>query len=157
MESESSPSSGPTRPWRFRAPFFVRIIAAMVLGGVVGFLLGERADPLGQLGTVIIGMIKALAGPLLLFAVLDAFLRTRVRLRSGLVMIAITMTNAAIAVLIGLTLSNVLRPGDHLDLASASLGNRAKAELAPTARKIDFVRELTGYIPTSVVQPFLDN
>ena len=35
----------------------------------------------GQIGTVILDMIKGLAGPLLLFAVLDAFLRTEVRRR----------------------------------------------------------------------------
>src|SRR3954453_17636708 len=136
MESESSPSSGPTRPWRFRAPFFVRIIAAMVLGGVVGFLLGERADPLGQLGTVIIGMIKALAGPLLLFAVVDAFLRTHVRLRSAALMIAIAMTNAVLAVIIGLTLSNLIRPGDHLEIPPPAAGSKAAAELSTGVRKI---------------------
>jgi DAACS family dicarboxylate/amino acid:cation (Na+ or H+) symporter len=142
---------------RVRIPFFVRIIAAMVMGALVGLSLGKLANPLGQLGSVIIGMIKALAGPLLLFAVIDAFLRTHVRLRSGARMIAISLTNAVIAVVIGLTLSNMLRPGDHLDIPTPAAGKQVKGEAVPGVRKIDFVKELTSYIPTSVVQPFLDN
>src|SRR3954453_23835499 len=110
MDSATPPMLAPTGPRRVRFPFVARIIAAMVLGGLLGLVLGERAEPLGQLGTVIIGMIKALAGPLLLFAVVDAFLRTEVRLRSGLLMVAISLTNALIALVIGLTLSNLLRP-----------------------------------------------
>ncbi|WP_406696542.1 dicarboxylate/amino acid:cation symporter [Singulisphaera sp. Ch08] len=147
----SSLPSGPRR----RLPFFARILAAMVLGVIVGLVFGPRAEPLGQLGSVIIGLIKTLAAPLLFFAVVDAFLRTHIRLRSGLIMLAITATNAALAVVIGLTLSNTLRPGDHLTISKALVAE-AKSEV-PESKKIDFLRELTNYIPTSVVRPFLDN
>lgn len=72
-------------------------------------------------------------------------------------MLAITATNAVLAVLIGLTLSNTLRPGDHLTVSKA-LATHAQSEMAvPEAKKIDFMRELTNYIPNSVVRPFLDN
>src|SRR5262249_5637367 len=75
--------------------------------------------------------------------------------RSGLIMIAITATNAALAIVIGLTLSNALRPGDHLSSAVS------KAETAASGpegqQKIDFWREVAGYVPTSVVQPFVKN
>jgi Na+/H+-dicarboxylate symporter len=150
---------------RARFPFVARILLAMGLGAVTGLILGRRAAPLGQFGTVIIGLIKALAGPLLLFAVVDAFLRTQVRLRSGLVMIAIALTNAAIAVVIGLTLSNMMRPGDHLsiELPAAGSGDSSGAHAAggggpgSEIRKIDLVKELASYIPASVVKPFVDN
>lgn len=157
MESAITPNHEPAIRRLSRIPFVVRILSAMVLGGLLGLAIGKRAEPLGQLGTVIIGMIKALAGPLLFFAVVDAFLRTHVRIRSAGLMIAITLTNAAIAVVIGLTLSNVLRPGDHLAIPTPAAGSQAPPEIASGARKIDFVKELTSYIPTSVVQPFLDN
>ncbi|SIO64876.1 dicarboxylate/amino acid:cation (Na+ or H+) symporter, DAACS family [Singulisphaera sp. GP187] len=159
MNAASEGSTMPMTPSgpRRRIPFFARILAAMMLGVVVGLMFGPRAEPLGQLGNVIIGLIKTLAAPLLFFAVVDAFLRTQIRLRSGLIMLAITATNAALAVIIGLTLSNTLRPGDHLTVSSA-LSAQAKAESAvPEAKKIDFLRELTNYIPSSVVRPFLDN
>jgi Na+/H+-dicarboxylate symporter len=156
MDLAMPPTEAPTTR-RTRFPFMVRIIAAMVLGAILGLVLGKRAEPLGELGTVIIGMIKALAGPLLLFAVLDAFLRTHVRARSAALMVAISLTNAAIAVVIGLTLSNLLRPGDHLDVPLPVARSQASPEPLPGVRKIDFVKELSSYVPTSVVQPFVDN
>src|SRR3954452_21234990 len=104
----------PTTGGRVRFPVAARIVAAMVLGGVVGWLLEAKAAPLGQIGTVVIDLIKALAAPLLLLAVLDAFLRTEVRARRGLRMVAISLVNAALALTIALVLSNVVRPGRFL-------------------------------------------
>ena len=95
-----------TRPRsRFHVPMVARIVVGIILGVVVGEVLGARAEPLAKVGTVILDMIKGLAGPLLLFAVLDAFLRTRVEPRSAGVMVAISLVNATIAIAIGLTLS----------------------------------------------------
>ena len=145
----------PHRP-RIRFPFVARIVTAMLLGGLVGWVFGKRAEWLGDFGKVIIDLIKALAGPLLFFAVIDAFLRTRVKLRSAALMVAISLTNAMIAVAIGLTLSNTLKPGSHVTLPS--LAERAGSPLTRTSiQRIDFVRELTGYLPKNVVQPFLEN
>ena len=128
----------------------------MVLGALVGSVFGKRAEWLGDIGTVVIDLIKALAGPLLFFAVIDAFLRTHVKLRSAALMVVISLTNALIAVGIGLTLSNTLKPGTHVTLDS--LKGRGGAPLAGAAiKRIDFVRELTGYLPKNIVQPFLEN
>lgn len=149
---DSAPAPTPTRR---RLPFFARILAAMLLGMIAGLVFGPRTEPLGQLGNVIIGLIKTLAAPLLFFAVVDAFLRTQIRVRSGLIMLAISATNAALAIIIGLTLSNTLRPGDHLTV-STSIAAEVKSEV-PEAKKIDFIRELTNYIPNSIIRPFLDN
>ena len=67
-----------------------RILVGIALGAIAGEILGAKAEPLAQVGTVILDMIKGLAGPLLLFAVLDAFLRTRVQPRSAGLMVAIS-------------------------------------------------------------------
>jgi Na+/H+-dicarboxylate symporter len=138
-----------------RFPFAARIVAAMLLGVAAGEALGRRAEPLGQLGAVVIDLIKALAGPLLLFAVLDAFLRTRVRARSAGLMVAISLCNAALALAIGLTLSNVLQPGRLVSLPLGEVG--AGAGAVRGGRTIDVVKELVGYVPKNVVQPFLEN
>jgi Na+/H+-dicarboxylate symporter len=151
---------GPPRAvGRVRFPVAVRIVAAMVLGGIVGWFLEEDAAPLGQIGTVVIDLIKALAAPLLLLAVLDAFLRTEVRARSGLRMVGISLLNATLALTIGLVLSNVIRPGRFLadSRGEADATAAAATRIASQAHEIDFVKEVVGYIPTSVVRPFVDN
>lgn len=63
-ETTAVTTSSPARPRR-RLPFFARILAAMLLGVIAGLAFGPRAEPLGQLGNVIIGLIKTLAAPLL--------------------------------------------------------------------------------------------
>ncbi|MBX6314959.1 MAG: dicarboxylate/amino acid:cation symporter [Isosphaeraceae bacterium] len=148
---------GPTRPTRPRFPLAARIIVAMIVGGLTGLALGRHAEPLGQLGAVLIDLIKGLAAPLLLFAVLDAFLRTQVKARSGLIMVGISLCNAALALAIGLTLSNTLRPGEHLAIPSTTVSQKLAREFAERARAIDFIKELAGYLPTSVARPFVDN
>ncbi|HEY2155904.1 MAG TPA: dicarboxylate/amino acid:cation symporter [Isosphaeraceae bacterium] len=150
------------RPRR-RSPLAARIVLAMVLGMGAGVVLGERAEPLRQLGSLIIDMIKGLAGPLLLFAVIDAFLRTEVRARSGAVLVAIALVNAVIALAIGLVLSNALQPGLTLHISDQAGAATAGADFARAARgvdpsrKIEFVDELVAMIPTSLVKPIVDN
>lgn len=156
-ESAAEPLMDRTSPEPSRRPrisFVARILVAMAAGALLGALAGKSVGRLGEVGTVIIGLIKALAGPLLLFAVLEAVVRTELRLRSAAIMVAIALSNAVIAVLIGFTLSNTLEPGRYLRPPDAAPG--ARVEL-PGGGKIDFWRELLGYVPTSVVKPFLDN
>ncbi len=151
------------RPPRRRLPLAAKIVVAMVLGIVAGLVLGERAEPLSKLGSLIIDMIKGLAGPLLLFAVIDAFLRTEIRARSAGIMVAIASTNAVIALVIGLGLSNLIQPGLSLRLSEDPTASVAQAELARAtkgldpSRTIQFFDELIALIPTSLVKPIVDN
>lgn len=150
------------RPWK-RIPLAAKIVIGLALGIVAGLLLGERAEPLSRLGALVIDMIKGLAGPLVFFAIVDTFLRTDVRARAGGAMVAISLTNAAIALVIGLTISNLFRPGLWLrmpvDVTAAAAGSdlaRAARGIDPT-RTIHFVDELLALIPTSLIRPLVDN
>jgi Na+/H+-dicarboxylate symporter len=78
-------------------------------------------------------------------------------------MIAISLVNGAIALTIGLAISNLLQPGKSFDvLAEPEAVARAKAELAKLEKSIapdqtiDFVKDIFGHVPTSFVRPFLD-
>ncbi len=128
-----------------------RILIAMVLGIAAGILLGPRVSGIGELGKLMINLIKMLAGPLVFFAVVDAFLRTKVKARSGLTMVAISAINATLAVTIGLGLSNLLKPGTLVPL---SFGNDAAAEFAQNARPIKILDDLIALIPTNLIDPF---
>ena len=136
-------------PTRF--PLYGQILAGIVLGMLTGMWLGKEAGPLGEIGRLVIQLVKLFAVPLLLFAILDAFLKTDIAGRAAGRMVAITSFNTAIALLIGLGLSNWLKPGAHLTLPS-SPGTAA----APTGR-IDFFKTVSGYIPTNFVDPFREN
>src|SRR5438045_8744907 len=101
-----------------RIPLFVRVLIGVGLGALVGIvfgkgeiLLGATAADLGALGLLVIRVLRLLAVPLVLFAVLDALVRTEVSARMGGRLIVICLVNASIAFAIGLTLMNALEPG----------------------------------------------
>jgi DAACS family dicarboxylate/amino acid:cation (Na+ or H+) symporter len=108
----------------------------------------------GQVGGAVIGLIKMLAAPLILFAVLDAFLRSTVRVRSGLLMVGIAGLNAALAVAIALTLANTLQPGRFLAIP-------AEMAEAPEAARgvwpVHLIDGLLSLLPTNLVDPFRGN
>ena len=139
-----------------RFPFYARILLAMAAGALLGFLAGPRAAPLGEAGKVIINLIKALAAPLLFFAIVDAFLRTTIHGRSAARMVGISLFNGTIALAIGLAISNLLRPGE----ASSAL-QKAASGAAPSSAKplagLDFGRVVSGLVPSSVGAPFVEN
>jgi DAACS family dicarboxylate/amino acid:cation (Na+ or H+) symporter len=138
-----------------RFPFYLQILLAMAAGAGIGLLAGPRAAPLGEVGKVIITLIKALAAPLLFFAILDAFLRTTIQGRAAARMVAISLTNAALALVIGLTLSNVLRPGEASPALRRAAAASGEAVEAPGA--LDFGRIVTGLVPSSLAGPFVEN
>lgn len=149
---------------RKRRPMALWVLLAMVGGIAAGELLGTRAEPLSRLGTLILDVIKGLAGPLLFLAIVDAFSKAEIERRAGAIMVGISAVNALIALAVGLTISNVFQPGRSLRfveatstarLAAADLG--AASKVVPADRRIDFVSDLIGVVPTSVVRPFLDN
>jgi Na+/H+-dicarboxylate symporter len=136
-------------------PLSVQILAGMAVGVVVGPLLGPRASSLGEIGRLVIQLIKAAATPLLFFAIVQAILKTEVKGKAGLRMVGFAMLNAAVAVTIGLCLSNLFHPGRHLALATITQHDPAADAYA--GKTIDVVKTVGSFVPVSLVQPFAEN
>jgi DAACS family dicarboxylate/amino acid:cation (Na+ or H+) symporter len=133
----------------------VLIVGAMVVGLAVGPHLGGLAAPLGELGKLVIQLIKAIATPLLFLSIVRAILTTEVEGRAALRMVAVATINVAIAITIGLVASNLLRPGAHLELpASASTSEAARAF---AGKKVELLKTVTSYVPSNLVTPFEEN
>jgi DAACS family dicarboxylate/amino acid:cation (Na+ or H+) symporter len=135
-------------------PLHLRIILGLALGLVVGPLLGKSALPLGELGKLVIQLIKAFATPLLFFAIVAAIVKTEIRGRAAVKLLCWAALNASLALAIGLAISNIVQPGQHL---SAIAGVNPAAAAAYANKKIDLLATLNGYVPTSLVAPFVDN
>ena len=126
----------------------------MILGGLTGALLGPRVGGVGEVGKAVVGLIKMLATPLIVFAVLDAFFRSSVKLKGGLLIVGISAVNGVLALVIGLTLCNTLQPGRYLAVPSLALSSRGDV---PATRTIHFLDDLLGLLPTNLVDPFRTN
>lgn len=124
----------------------------MLAGGVCGPLLGSNAAIFGELGKLVIQVIKAAATPLLFLAIVQAILQTEIGGRAGLRLVGFAFINASIAVGLGLLLSNTLHPGEHLQLSALQGDTSAYAD-----KKVDFIKTLASYIPSNFVTPFIEN
>ena len=150
----------------FRVPLYVRILAGVALGALLGVIFGEgpivfhvTTRHLGDLGLLVIRLLKALAVPLIFFAIVDAFVRTHLSARRGLRMIAICLLNVSVAMAIGLTIMNTWRPGETWRGQFSELMGHTRAEGAPAApgATLDPLKNVDGYVPVSLVDPFSKN
>jgi Na+/H+-dicarboxylate symporter len=128
------------------------IVAGLALGVVAGLAMGPAAKPLGIVGALVIQAIKLAAAPLLMLAIVNAVLGAQVTMKGGLRMAFFAAVNASLALGLGLLLSNLLRPGEHLAFAAG-----APAGTPPATGKLELARFLSNFVPPSLVQPFADN
>src|SRR5689334_1831232 len=92
-------------------PLYLRVLIGVGLGIVFGLVfqkrpifLGIENKDLSDLGLLVIKLLKALAAPLILFAILDAFARTRIQAKAGARLILICLVNVSVAMTIGLVI-----------------------------------------------------
>lgn len=137
-----------------RFPLHLQILTAIGVGLVLGPLLGKEALPLGELGKLVIQLIKAAASPLLFFAIVHAVLKTEIRGRSALRLFGWAFVNASIALALGLAISNLFRPGRSL-AGFHPLDPDAAAAYAD--KKIELLPTLASFVPSNLVTPFAEN
>ncbi|MEO8500725.1 MAG: cation:dicarboxylase symporter family transporter, partial [Vicinamibacteria bacterium] len=147
-----------------KLPLYVRVILGVILGTLCGLAFGEGTivfgltnKHLGDIGLLVIRLLRAMAVPLIFFGVVDAFVRSEISGRQGLKLVAICAVNVTVAFLIGMTLINVFQPGvawkDRLDAIEAAAG-KGPARSAPEGTSLDPMKNLSGYVPANLVDPF---
>ena len=166
-----------TRPRR-QFPLWAQVLVGVVAGCLVGTLLGKESPlgpspgrdtalkTLGDLGMLVIKALRALAVPLVFFAIIDAFAKTEIPGRKFARLAGICLVNVTVAMAIGLTLVNTFRPGDawrgQLEQMAADVGGKGpdvkKAEdpEAPGAT-LEVLPNLAYYVPSSLAKPFVYN
>jgi Na+/H+-dicarboxylate symporter len=112
---EPSASSAPGRGLWSRwtgAPLYLRIIGALLLGVLAGLLLGVHAEPLATPARLILRLLGAIAPPLILLAIVRALVNTELPPGSGKRLVWLLLLNTTVAIVIGLLVANLLRPGE---------------------------------------------
>jgi Na+/H+-dicarboxylate symporter len=131
-------------------PLYVWVIVAVMLAIPVGMFWGDGAAILEIMPKLILRALTALAAPLVVLAILSAIVTNEVRGRVGALMMVFYLINTLVAMLIGLTLSNVIRPG----LGASLVEPGAAAPVLATKTATDLVVDL---IPKSIGEPFTQN
>lgn len=137
---------------------FLRLVAGVVLGAVIGTLAGPSAAWLGDVGVLVVKLLKALATPLVFVAIVDSLARAEIPRRKGLALVIVCAVNAVVACALALGLSALLRPGTRGGapslLADAARGAAGGASAPPA---VDVLSSLKGIVPESVASPLVQN
>ena len=119
---------------------------------------------LGQCGQLVIRLLKALATPLIFFAIVEAMINTAITFRHGRRLVTLCAMNLTVAMLIGLTLLNAFKPGElwqgHMTTMMSEIQqNIEPSRLAPLPEGVTLnpLQNLIGYVPESLLEPFLKN
>jgi Na+/H+-dicarboxylate symporter len=130
-----------------------KILIAMALGVITGVVFGANVAGLGLVGKLFIQLIKVMAVPLVFFSIIDALITAKLSWAGARKLGFVVVINTSIALLIGLTLSNIVQPGLFFERSVASI----EGVQPPKVDSIDFGKVVSSVIPTSIVAPFAEN
>jgi Na+/H+-dicarboxylate symporter len=130
-------------------PLYLRIVVGLAFGVLCGLAFGARAAPFDWPARIVLRLLGALAPALIWVAIIHAIMTAEIRGRTALRMAGLLVLNTVVAIVVGLVVANVVRPG-----ASASL---PRPEGAGTALHSDIASQLLDNIPDSLMKPFVEN
>jgi Na+/H+-dicarboxylate symporter len=155
-----------------KIPLAVQVVIGVAVGTLLGVLFGTETylggllknETLGQLGMLVIRLLKTLATPLVFLAILDAFSRCDIRINHIGRLLGICGFNLLVAMTIGLTIMNVFEPGlswsGHIQDLASQLPQTASAtplKSAPQGVTLNPLANISGYIPENILEPFFKN
>jgi Na+/H+-dicarboxylate symporter len=144
--------SRPDAPWYTK--LHIQIFIAMILGALLGLIIGlPAARALGWLGTIFVRALNMVIVPLVFTSLTNgvASIGTGRELgRIGLKTLVYYMTTSLLAIIVGLFLVNIIRPGVGADISGAVA--EQLPEIAEPSGPGDFaLRILLDFVPSNVV------
>lgn len=116
-QTTASPNMGVIARWQ-GIPLYARIMIALILGVLVGLLLGSEAAVLAVPGKLVLRLLGALAPPLILAAIVHTFMTTQLGGPLAVRLPRLLLLNTVVAITVGLTVANVIQPGQGAGLMS---------------------------------------
>jgi aerobic C4-dicarboxylate transport protein len=138
--------------------FYLWVLAAIVAGGLIGYLWPGFAVKLKPLGDGFIALIRMLIAPLIFLTVVLGIAgagEARKVGRVGLKAIVYFELVSTLALMIGLTVVNLVRPGAGFNVDPATLDAGAVARYAQQAHEQSAVEFLLHLIPRTFVDAFV--
>lgn len=150
-----------------KTPLYAQVLVAVFLGGAFGYFFGVHSahywatDAMGELGHAVIRLLKILAIPLVFFAIVDTIIKTEITGRAALKVVAVSLFNVSVAMLIGLFILNTFQPGKAWSgQLTPENAKPVTLEVNPQgAPKHDLhpLKVVAGLVPKSLVATFSEN
>ena len=145
----ATPNTGLIARWQ-SVPLYARIGIALVLGVMVGFLLGSEAAVLAVPGKLVLRLLGALAPALILAAIVHTFMTTQLGGPLAARLPRLLLLNTLVAITVGLTVANVIQPGQGAGLTPPQQHD----ETTKTANPLTLFLE---NVPKSLLGPLGDD
>ncbi|MGF9663013.1 cation:dicarboxylase symporter family transporter [Arthrobacter crystallopoietes] len=137
-----------SKPKKDRTHFlYIAVIAAVVLGAIVGLVAPDFAQSLKPVGTAFIGLIKMMIAPIIFCTIVlgvGSIAKAATVGKVGGLALLYFMVMSTFALGIGLFVGNLIHPGAGLDIQGTSY----ETEPTESHGTVDF---LLGIIPTSLL------
>jgi len=139
---------------RWYAHLYLQVLAAIVAGVAVGFFAPATGEALKPLGDGFIKLVKMIIAPLIFLTIVTGIAGMRDLAAVGRVAakaFAYFLFFSTLALIVGLIVANVVRPGDGLDIDPASLDSLKVADYANQAHATTLTGFLLDIIPDTFV------
>jgi aerobic C4-dicarboxylate transport protein len=136
---------------------YVQVITAIAIGVVLGYLWPETGAAMRPLGDGFIKLVRMMIAPIIFCVVVVGIAKIgdlKAVGRIGVKALVYFEVISTIALIVGLVVVNVLRPGVGINADPASLDANAVSSYASTAEKLSTTDFLMNIIPTTLVGAF---
>ena len=150
----AQPPSHPSGPRRWYAHLYVQVLAAIALGVLVGHFAPATGEALKPLGDMFIKLVKMVIAPVIFLTIVTGIAGMRDLAGVGRVAakaFGYFLFFSTLALIVGLIMANLVRPGDGLNIDPASLDASKVAGYAAKAHETSLSGFLLSAIPTTFV------
>ncbi|MFN9847164.1 MAG: dicarboxylate/amino acid:cation symporter [Alphaproteobacteria bacterium] len=138
---------------------YVQVLVAITAGALIGYVWPQTGEALKPLGDAFIKLVKMIIAPVIFLTVVTGIAGMRDLGKVGGVALkafAYFFVVSSFALVVGLTVANVIQPGAGMNIDPATLDAEAVKGYAAKSHDMSVVGFLMDVIPTSVVGAFVD-
>ncbi|MGE3395632.1 MAG: dicarboxylate/amino acid:cation symporter [Sphingomonas sp.] len=142
------------RPPHFAAQLYVQVLIAILLGVIVGYFWPDLGAALRPLGDGFIKLVKMIIAPVIFLTVtLGIAGMSEIRTVGRVAAKAFTyfLFFSTLALVVGLVVANLVRPGDGMNIDPATLNSSAIETYATRAHEASVTQFLLDIIPATMV------
>ncbi len=144
---------------RLLRSLYAQVLVAVVIGAIIGFAFPETGAALKPLGDGFIKLIKMMIGPIIFCTVVLGISgmedMKKVGRTGGLALLYFEVVST-IALMIGLVIVNLVRPGSGVNADPATLDADAVRQYASAAGPQGFVEHVLNVIPSTITGAFAE-
>jgi aerobic C4-dicarboxylate transport protein len=152
-------AAAPSRPKAFYRQLYVQVLAAILLGGLLGYFYPEQGASMKWLGDAFIKLVKMIITPVIFLTLTTGIAGMRDLHKVGAVALKTLgyfLVFSTLALLLGMLVANIVQPGAGMHIDPATLDAKAVTQYAAKAHDQTIIGFLTNIIPSTVVSAFAD-